>query len=186
MGQQVPPDSNTIGGNITQGTVLSDGTTNRVLLGYQRGGFSAPGSPNFGFKISQPGQDVLQATTDELVMSSDFNMFKIVKIIPITIPGFNLNTGASTWGTNFSNITVAHGEDYIPFFVAAGTGGGGAYFPIPQIGLNLTAGNPQWSTITVVSDATNLYAEQQMLAYNLNVTVASADIKVWILRETAN
>lgn len=52
-----------------------DAGTQRLLLGYQKEGFS---NGSMGVKLSQEGVDVLDATSEQLIWSSDFNSFKIL------------------------------------------------------------------------------------------------------------
>lgn len=59
-----------------------DSNTPRLLIGYQKDGFS---NGNVGVKLSQEGVDVSAATDDELIWSSDFNMFKIAYTGTVTI-----------------------------------------------------------------------------------------------------
>jgi len=55
---------------------------------------------NYGFKISKAGYDVEDATNDQLIMSSGFNMLKS-------------KPAGTTSGTG--DINVAHSLAYIPF-----------------------------------------------------------------------
>lgn len=72
------------------GFVLNDGDNDRVLAGFQKGGF---GAKDFGIKVSQDGYDVSTATDDQLVMSSAFNSFKIVSKGTATIALPAIGTG---------------------------------------------------------------------------------------------
>lgn len=49
--------------------VLSDGSTRRMFIGYQKDGWGT--GKDFGIKISIPGVDVLQATDDQLLFKMD-------------------------------------------------------------------------------------------------------------------
>lgn len=54
--------------------VKDDSGYERLLIGYDEAGFT----DNVGIKVSQRGVNVLEATDDQLVMSSEFNMHKII------------------------------------------------------------------------------------------------------------
>lgn len=58
--------------NKTQ--VFSDGTTKRMLFGYQKDGWGA--GKDFGIKISQEGVDVTQATDDQLLFKMDMETWR--------------------------------------------------------------------------------------------------------------
>lgn len=87
-----------------QGLVVGDGTTDRVLLGFQKDGFGV--GEDYGIKVSQEGVDVKSAGDDELVMSSGFNMFKIIATGTVTV-----NATASP---GIYTSTVNHGQSFIP------------------------------------------------------------------------
>lgn len=82
-----------------------DAGTPRLLIGYQKDGFS---NGSVGVKLSQEGIDVSDATDDQLIWSSDFNMHKIIFTGTATIPSagagaiseLNINLGAT-------NLTAA-------------------------------------------------------------------------------
>lgn len=94
-----------------QGFEVSDGTNNRVLIGFQKDGFGD--GKDYGIKVSQEGFDVNTAADDELVMSSGFNMFKILSSgttsVTVTDP-LNAETTHTT--------TIAHNLGYSPAFLA--------------------------------------------------------------------
>jgi hypothetical protein len=84
-------------GNITikdGAIVMSDGSNKRVVL------------DGNSMKVSQAGYDADTTTDDKLIMSSDFNMYKIVKIMTGTI-----TTGGV--GVEYSS-TVSHDLGYKP------------------------------------------------------------------------
>ena len=54
--------------NLIKTQVFSDGTSKRLLIGYQKGGFEN-GSSDFGIKMSREGVDVNGATEEELLFS---------------------------------------------------------------------------------------------------------------------
>lgn len=54
--------------------VFADGTTKRMLIGYQKDGWGA--GKNFGIKISQEGVDVMTARHDQLIFSMDMEVWQ--------------------------------------------------------------------------------------------------------------
>lgn len=97
--------------NASQRTqILNDGTSDRYLYGYQKGGW--PGG-DFGMKISLPGVDVATATTAQLLFSWDFTTntqrwydqssgknYMQIGLLPNGVNGFV----TATPGTNVSEI----------------------------------------------------------------------------------
>lgn len=78
-------------------------------MGYQPDGFGT--GVDYGIKVAQPGVDVNSATDSQLVMSSAFNMFKIVDKIEIVVP---LN-----WATHTTApVNVPHSYGYAPVYFA--------------------------------------------------------------------
>lgn len=55
--------------------VFSDGTSKRMLFGYQESGWKN-GTVSFGIKISMEGIDVSQATDDQLLFSMDMETWR--------------------------------------------------------------------------------------------------------------
>ena len=88
--------------NTLDTNIIKDLTgTPRVLMGKQIG---QGGDPDFyGIKVSQVDNDVTSAADDKLVMSSAFNMFKIVQTGTATVTLANPVTHYSTTTTS-----VAH------------------------------------------------------------------------------
>jgi hypothetical protein len=83
-----------------------------VLLGLRRKNANNGLSANQqGLYVSQTAIDVTQATDSQLVFNSSQDIFKIIKKIPFTIPSFSIDGGA---GHNFSLVTQAHGQLFIP------------------------------------------------------------------------
>lgn len=75
------------------------------------GGQFADGSVKI--KLSQLGYNVMTATDDHLIWSSDFNTYKIVKSVPISVT-VNYTSGSSAFGT----ASVAHGLSFQPSYEA--------------------------------------------------------------------
>lgn len=111
--------------NKHQGQILGDGTSNRVVDGFQKDGFGE--GEDYGFKVSKSGFDVLTATDDQLVMSSAFNMFKIVGVYEI--PVFHDGTSGTT-----ATGSVGHGLAFTPAYAAyLDFGDGTTYTALPYI-----------------------------------------------------
>lgn len=83
--------------------LIKDGANNRVLIGKRPDG-------TFGIDVSQTGYDVTSASSNQKVMSSDFNMFKIVKILTGTFTQTDTEGG---WDGRQA-FEVVHGEGYAP------------------------------------------------------------------------
>ncbi len=77
-----------------------------ILIGYQEGGF---GTQDNGIKVAQQGVDVREATDDQLVLSSAFNLFKIVDSGTATITLANPVTHFSD-----NTATYSHNLGYVP------------------------------------------------------------------------
>lgn len=75
---------------------VNDGTNNIIVLGQRPDG-------TYGFLMSQ-GKDVANASTEELIATSDLNMLKIVDSGVLTIPDPGLASSASDW--TFENVFV--------------------------------------------------------------------------------
>lgn len=95
----------------------------QVLVGYQKDGFGT--GIDQGIKVSQQGVNVNTATDSQLVMSSAFNLFKIVGIYYVTVshPG---TTGTSAYGS------VEHNLGYSPAYAGfVSTTDGNSYASTP-------------------------------------------------------
>lgn len=133
-----------------QGYIVGDGNTDRVLVGFQKDGFGT--GKDYGIKVSQDGSDVKTAAGDELVMSSAFNMFKIV------------SSGTTTLNANATAgvpivVTVPHGQTFVPIPLAFYDYTAGDYTQLPNsTGLSTSGGQVtlnNWSWVS--TDSTNLY-----------------------------
>lgn len=168
-----------------------DAGDGRLLVGYQQGGFN---NGNVGIKLSQEGVDVLTATSDQLIFSSDFNMFKIVGTGSVTLPVYSI-TSAAGWTTSSSGIppsaSVAHGQDRIPLVFAflRTTGPGGATsLVLPYTDFGIISGAAYFHTISLAVDDTNLSFNEVTLtngAVGGGLTNGGGTIDYWILAETA-
>lgn len=94
----------------SQGLIVGDGDSDRVLIGFQKDGFGT--GNDYGIKVSQDGVDVKTAPDDDLIMSSAFNMFKIVASGTLAM---TFTPGADTTTTT---VSATHGLGYVPAFQA--------------------------------------------------------------------
>lgn len=76
------------------------------IVGYQQGGF---GDLDYGIKVAKQGYDARTATDDQLVMSSQFNNFKIVGTGTATVNVPNPPAAGGIYGT-----TINHDLGYSP------------------------------------------------------------------------
>lgn len=151
--------------------IKDDSGTNRILLGYQQGGFNA----NVGLKVSQENQDVVTATNDQLVFNSDNNLFKIISSGTTSIPG------VSTGNTNSS--VVAHGQSSVPAVIAYAVETG-SYFQLPYsltLASGADAGKIQYA-IDYAVDSTNVTFWLRCPLQG----VGTVTVRYYILAETAS
>lgn len=87
-----------------------DAGIQRLLIGYQQNGFS---NGSVGVKLSQEGTDVLGATSDELIWSTEFNNFKILEKVVVPLDVVLTGTGSKT-----ASATVSHGYSFTPSYIA--------------------------------------------------------------------
>lgn len=92
------------------GQIVSDGTNNRVLVGYDKDGFGT--GKDWGIKVSKSGYDVLTAADTNLVMSSAFNNLKVYATGTAT-----LTTSGGSPRT--SSTTITHNLGYSPIIVGS-------------------------------------------------------------------
>lgn len=102
---------NTPGTSPTNGlTVYDSKHVRRLLAGSYPDG-------DIKIKLSQSGFDVATATDDQLIWSSDFNMFKIVQSGTAVIPALTGVTGTGVLAT----VNAFHNLGHAPSFLAYGT-----------------------------------------------------------------
>lgn len=160
-----------------QGDTVGDGTSNRVLVGYQQDGFGT--GKDFGIKVSQDGKDVKTATDDELVMSSAFNMFKVVA-------SGTTSLDANATAGNPIVTTVNHNLGYTPavlcylYYV-----NDNSYWPMPiATGLTTSGGNVAMNNYTYWSvDSSDLF-----ITFYSGATTnwGTMQYRYYLLRETAS
>lgn len=164
------------------GTVLvNDGTYNRVALGLLTSGV-------YGMKISKPYNDVTTATDANLIFNSSQNSFKIVKILTGTIPATSVSIGAGASGSDFKFITIPHGLSYVPA-VLAFMYDGFNMTPLPYTNNGTTTQGLLTLNYSATADSTNVYVNAKTTIYSTlasSASSATADVKIYVLQETAN
>ena len=163
--------------------IKDDSSVNRVLFDASSG----------KMKLSQDGKNVLTAPDDELIWSSDFNMFKIVQSGTTTVTGIDRSGSAiGDWGNEDNKATVVHGLGYIPAVIAfvEFTSGATTYrLPLQSGGSPLeyfpTVDHfPFDGMIMMWIDGTNIVFHHRTNG-GFDLSGRTYTIKYYILRETA-
>lgn len=172
-----------------RGLVVSDGTNNRVLIGFDKNGFGD--GKDLGIKVSKVGTDVFTATDSQIIMSSAFNMFKIVSTGTITIPALSAASNSSDTQT----VEVQHGLGYAPIAIAWGTYDGNIYpFNFTTMELAYNESDLGGRTIQVPIGRTKMFTNSTKLSFThfLSNPTASTktldpiDVTYYILQQTAD
>lgn len=111
---------------------------------------------DYGVKISRPGYDVLTASDVNLVLSSQFNTLKLVKVVSFS---YNASRNPSNMGS------TAHGISYSPLFMAIKQN--------DTVGTHYESANAGYfggGISTVFVDSTNVYYNQPEACYVLLFT----------------
>lgn len=146
----------------------------RVLLGKGKDGF-------YGIRVSKPGFDVYTAADDELILTSENNLFKIVETGTVVV---NKLAGDTDGGTS-----VAHGLGYAPMVFAFGVQTGGtANIQVPEIVPDLSTG--------LIAKQTHLYVDDTNITLSITTPawVGNAfftdpleyTFRYYIIRETSD
>lgn len=170
--------------------VRDDSGTPRLLEGFQLGGFS---NGDVGIKLSQPGQDVTTATDNQLIWSSDFNMFKIVDSgTTEVIYSFPEHTAPSSGSEGSGTTTIVHDLGYVPGIVAF-MDSGSAYTPISSgsvLEASVASSASVFRVFNIAVDSTYLYFSVARSFSAVTDTViaqsGTINIKYYLVRETAN
>jgi len=168
---------------VAQGQLINDGTFDRVLIGFQKGGF---GTKDLGIKVSKEGYDVKTAADDELIFNSSQNMFKVVISDSTTVIG----SSSLTYGTP-QTATIPHNLGYVPAFnvyvnpsspIPGFQGGDG----LSNLPLMYFSAGAVLLLLQARADSTNLYLD----VINTNSGTYDLDLYSWtfkyyLLQETA-
>lgn len=165
------------------GLQFNDSSNERLFMGRDTTG-------DLVFKFSQSGYDASTADDDDLILSSQFNSFKIAKIMNVSTT-INYNSGnQNTW---FNSSATAHDLGYAPAYVAFITipqaiAGGGA---LPATNLPnpaLVYGTATGIVIVVFVGQVSVDATNVTIAGQIGQTIANSNYvisaKVYLLKET--
>lgn len=156
-------------------------------------------------KLSQSSHDVTTATDDQLIWSSDFNLFKVVRTGTLTLPLVSVTVAAAAGmysSTTSSSTPVAHGLGYKPSIVSfvedssfTGTDGLPALSPMNTTNYSLFIGGGGGIGIisrrifvddTYVFAKGNYYVLVNGSGFAGTYTSDAVTIRYYLLRETAN
>lgn len=167
-----------------------DAGDQRLLIGYQEDGFD---SGNVGVKLSQEGVDVAGATDDQLIFSTDFNLFKIVQ------SGSQTETLAHTSNTvaaGTQTITIAHSLGYKPshlvYITTPSTYINGSILTLlPELHVlpagHALGGGTIFNKFYATVDTTNLYVKFfHRVGTDYSPDTPTFTIKYYLMRETAS
>ncbi len=151
------------------GILISDNGTPRGRFGFK--------DNDFAIKVSQKGQNVLSVTDDKQVMSSNFNLFKIVDTNTVTL----LSTGSTT-GPVPIVTTYSHGLGYTPGIIAYSDDPGGSRFSIPYTLYNVVTGVIRVRIYTEIDSQTVKFIYQDWAGEG----PFQYNIKFYLTRETSS
>lgn len=164
-------------------TVYDSSNTKRLF-----GGVFPDG--NVKIKLSQDDKDVMTATDDELIWSSDFNTFKIVKIGTGQAPSVTTSLDGTNTYFGFNSNSYAHNLGFVPVCLAF-IQDSGNYLPLPLTSnytLGPSGGIGSISYRIIVSD-TSVIITTIVVDYGGSAgatTTSALNVKYYLLRETAN
>lgn len=160
------------GNIINQPTYIevNDGTSNRVLMGYNQT------TRTWGLFTTPPGTSIEDATMpQQFSSSSDYSSLVIV-----TSGTISLSQGLTTGTTGlylalFGQTVKPHGLPYTPV-VQASMLFGSTYIPLPYPAVdNISSSSVAWVTYYCSTDATNIYFTYQGVLFG-NGTLAGATL----------
>lgn len=123
--------------------IKDDSGTPRLLMGYHENGFT---NGNVGVKMSQPGESVEDATDDELIFSTDFNLFKIIQTGTFNLAALDAAGGADTETLVISTGISSTAPLVYMGFVVNDSGG---YNQLPLLSFNNSGLLQIWRTMAV-------------------------------------
>lgn len=160
--------------------------TRRVLLGRGANGF-------YGFKVSQEGYDVTDATNAQLSFTSDNNVFKIVGKVTINYDAASATRNTLGIGGGLSQHTYTHGLGRTPaYFAFVDIGSTGSPYPAPATIVTQNGGGTafQYASVDVFVDGTTITVENSAriintAASNASLTSQAGTVTVYLLEESA-
>jgi hypothetical protein len=121
-------------------------------------------------------------TTPGSVTTNTYGVFKIVKVMDLTLTFTSIVASPGNWQANVKTNTTAHSLDYVPT-VFSFYNNNGFFIPLPITVFGVNGGNPSWATYDVSADTTNIYVNGRLIVYNGGVTGASYSIRVYVCKE---
>lgn len=174
---------------LSDGLKLKERQVLAVQDGQNKAIFGFYGTANkFGLRVAEDGVDVLIATDDQLIFNSEQNVFKIVYVGFINSAAASASNGGSGAGSDLQTVSYAHGLGYTPV-VLAYFNVDGFFYPLPYSTFGALSNGFQainyqpFSTDTTVSFDTSIEVYATGAA---SVSVSPAQIKYYLLQETAN
>lgn len=136
---------------------VSDSKCGRILVGYQKSGFTNQSNGSFGdhgIKVSREGVDVSTAGEDDLILSSAFNNLKVTKVIETvqTPSDTQISNALITW-------TVNHGLGYVPVVMGSFSfpgGGSASKNPLPFYYLHRDTGFAANAITIAITDVNSI------------------------------
>jgi hypothetical protein len=142
-------------------------------------------SGNGNFKLSRTGYDVLTASDNKLIWSSEFNSFKIVDVVSYTISGLPASTGLSV-------LTIPHSLGWAPMVFGSLEDNNGLLRPLPYLEFQTSAHNPAVGQVFYMGVRVSSVSTQNIMVW---VTVYAETTRAWFngaklkfycMRETAS
>jgi hypothetical protein len=184
VGVQTSSISGTTDGKTTfdpaRGYLVNDGTNNRVLIGKRNDG-------SYGIDVSKTGQEVVGASGSQLVMSSQFNAFKIVAT---GTASFVVPAGGAANSSYY--VDIIHNLGFVPGMIAYINSAGtrlpaGVNYALPMIFYGFASGGaiPINALLSGAINSTTL----EFLLYTGDVNTQYAgtwSVRYYLTQETAN
>lgn len=164
--------------------VTDDTNTKRLYAGRFPNGAVA-------IKLSQPGFDVETATDNQLIWSSDFNLFKIVASGTGVAPAVTTTADGTNTYSGFNTNSYPHNLGYTPLIMAFVAVSGTQYSLMPYSEVT-SANDPGGGIISeifrITASSTNVEIFHYVVSHSSGIgagTYSAANVKYYLLRETA-
>lgn len=148
--------------------------------------FGLQGDGTIGLKVAQPGIDVTTATNAQLIFNSSQDVFKIVMSGTISLNTVSVSdAGAGLYNSNSVTTTVAHNLGYAPVvigYINVVT----QYIAMPYTILDGAGALATWQSYSISVDQFNIYVTSQVLALHQAKTTIPAQVKYFLLQESAS
>lgn len=174
--------------------IKDDSGTERLLQGYQEDGFD---NGNVGIKVSREGESVLGASGNELIWSTDFNLYKVVDSGTLTIPELDLSAnGTDSYSDSQNSELYTHNLGITPvvlgFVEFIDSPGSYGVMPHTLIDSGGGGGGIRITHHRIASNGTFVRAAGRGVAYGPAYSTgtytngAERKVKFFLLRETAS